>query len=140
MAASYTLRDMPPELWRRIKAAAAYDGISIKVWLLKAAKEKLNNDKSKKEDAMRLSEIIEKMGERESVEAPGSETIQWQHFVDECRTQYGAMPWQIDDIVPDPIVDNDFAAYWTAIAENRFKDAEEHGEVPEDWHLDLEDN
>jgi hypothetical protein len=58
MAASYTLRDMPPELWRRIKAAAAYDGISIKVWLLKAAEEKLNNDK-KKEDAMNYYAVID---------------------------------------------------------------------------------
>jgi hypothetical protein len=64
MAASYTLRDMPPELWRRIKAAAAYDGISIKTWLLKAAKEKLNNDKNKKkEDAMNPYIIIRRNNE-----------------------------------------------------------------------------
>lgn len=44
MARSYTLRDMPDQLWREIKAAAAYDGISIKDWLLQAAREKLNSN------------------------------------------------------------------------------------------------
>jgi hypothetical protein len=65
MAASYTLRNMPQGLWRRIRAAAAYDGINIKTWLLKAAQEKLQN---KKEYAMnpyiiirRNNEVIERI-------------------------------------------------------------------------------
>jgi len=135
---AYTIR-LSDDLRKAVRVAAAEKDKSMNQWIVDTLSEAINKN-NKKKDAMRLSEIIEKMGERESVEAPGSETTQWQHFVDECRREYGATPWQIGDTVPDPIVDSDFAAYWTAIAENRFKDAEEHGEVPEDWYLDLEDN
>ena len=52
MARSYTLRDMPDQLWREIKAASAYEGISIKAWILEAAKIRLENERILSADNM----------------------------------------------------------------------------------------
>ena len=87
---------------------------------------------------MRLSEVIERMKEREKVRTYGSETTQWGSFVQECKEQYNAMPWQVGDSKPDTEVDEYFATFWCAIADENFEKAEEYGEVPEDWYFDLD--
>ena len=38
---SYTLRSVPPKLWRLVKIAAATEGVSIREWLLRAIKARL---------------------------------------------------------------------------------------------------
>ena len=37
----YTIRQIPDELWRKVKAAAAMEGITIKQYIIKALHERL---------------------------------------------------------------------------------------------------
>ena len=37
----YTIRQIPDELWRKVKAAAAMEGITIKQYIIKALQERL---------------------------------------------------------------------------------------------------
>jgi hypothetical protein len=38
---SYTLRNVSPKLWRRVKIAAATDGMTVRAWILRAILERL---------------------------------------------------------------------------------------------------
>lgn len=41
----YQLRRIPAELWREVKSAASLEGMTIREWILKALREKLERER-----------------------------------------------------------------------------------------------
>jgi len=59
---------------------------------------------------MTLTELTRRMREYDHEWAPGSETVEWGDFVEDCRARLGMMPW--DDRGDDITVPPAMASYW----------------------------
>ena len=82
-----------------------------------------------------LHDITELMREHDRIHAPGSESDQWGEFCANAVRQYGTMPYS--DKAYDTPVDDEFARFWSAVAEHDYKAAAGYGDVPNEW---IEDN
>lgn len=85
-----------------------------------------------------LFQIGEAMREHDGEHAPGSETAQLQSLVESCYERFDMSPF--DDAARDLVLEGedneDFAAYWLAVAKHDWATASKLGEVPDEWRED----
>lgn len=74
-----------------------------------------------------LAELTEKMRDHDRDVAPGSESTAWGLFCDDAYAIYGVLPY--DDDNNEIAVDDDFAAFWSAVADQDLTKAAEYGDV-----------
>jgi hypothetical protein len=71
---------------------------------------------------MTLDEIISEMRARKCQVAPGSESAEWQEFVEDCYLVFGHVPWH-DALISRPIdrsvaAERDFEVFWSAVVKS----------------------
>ena len=76
---------------------------------------------------VKMQIVTAAMREYNRVTAPGSETSSWQSYCEDCRSQYGILPYR--DGAGEIDVSGDFAAYWLAVARGDLDTAEAYGDV-----------
>ncbi|MFP4615578.1 MAG: hypothetical protein ACLFRB_06850 [Thiohalorhabdus sp.] len=84
------------------------------------------------EDMETLEDVRKAMAEHDRYAAPGSESAQWQAYVEAAREATGTLGYDEDE-APVTLVTPEFAHYWHAVARGDYATAEQYGEVPEDW-------
>lgn len=78
---------------------------------------------------MLLSDLFLAMCEHDNQHAPGSDSMQWHAFIDDCHRVLGEGPSEDSDT----IAPEGFAKYWKAVARRDYKEAALHGDVDPLW-------